>query len=45
MSVKEEKDGKIDYRISDEKCMRCGECVNHFIAGCYMRKVLSIKRE
>ena len=45
LSVKEEKDGKIDYRISDEKCMRCGECVNHFIAGCYMRKVLSIKRE
>lgn len=44
LSVKEGKNGNIDYQISDEKCKRCGECVNHFIAGCYMRKVLSIKR-
>ncbi len=44
LSVKDRKDGSVEYRISDEKCMRCGECVNHFIAGCYMRKVLSIKR-
>ena len=44
LSVKEEKNGKILYQISDEKCMRCGECVNHFTLGCYMRKVLTIKR-
>lgn len=44
LSVKEAKDGTVEYRISDEKCMRCGECVNHFTAGCYMRKVLTIKR-
>ncbi len=44
LSVKERKDGGIEYRISDEKCMRCGECINHFTAGCYMRKVLTIKR-
>ncbi len=44
LSVKDKKDGGVEYRISDEKCMRCGECVNHFTAGCYMRKVLSIKR-
>lgn len=44
LSVKDRKDGSVEYRISDEKCMRCGECVNHFTAGCYMRKVLSIKR-
>lgn len=44
LSVKENKDGTINYCVSDEKCMRCGECVNHFIAGCYMRKVLTIKR-
>lgn len=44
LSVKEQSDGTIEYRISDEKCRRCGECVNHFIAGCYMRKVLAIKR-
>lgn len=39
-----EKDGKISYRISDEKCVRCGQCVGHFVAGCYMRKVLAIRR-
>ena len=44
LSIKEKKDGTMEYRISDEKCMRCGECVNHFTAGCYMRKVLTIKR-
>ena len=32
------------YRIDDDKCLRCTECVDHFNAGCYMRKVLTIKR-
>ncbi|OPJ55205.1 phosphoadenosine phosphosulfate reductase family protein [Clostridium chromiireducens] len=32
------------YRIIDEKCKRCGECINHFEGGCYMRKVLITKR-
>lgn len=32
------------YRIDDERCVRCTECVDHFNAGCYMRKVLTIKR-
>lgn len=32
------------YRIDDDKCVRCAECVDHFNAGCYMRKVLTIKR-
>lgn len=32
------------YRILDEKCVRCGECINHFDGGCYMRKVLITKR-
>ena len=39
-----EKDGEILYQISDKKCVRCGECVGHFVAGCYMRKVLTVKR-
>lgn len=39
-----EKDGEISYNISDSKCIRCGQCVGHFIGGCYMRKVLTIKR-
>lgn len=32
------------YKIDDEKCKRCGECVAHFDGGCYMRKVLITKR-
>nr|WP_308624537.1 phosphoadenosine phosphosulfate reductase family protein [uncultured Eisenbergiella sp.] len=42
--VKDDGTGKIKYNISDEKCRRCTECVGHFNAGCYMRKVLCIKR-
>lgn len=34
----------VRYQIEDQICVRCGECVGHFTAGCYMRKVLSIKR-
>lgn len=38
------KDDGYLYRIDDSHCIRCGECVGHFDAGCYMRKVLTIKR-
>lgn len=44
ISVKDDGTGKITYTISDERCRRCTECVGHFNAGCYMRKVLTIKR-
>lgn len=44
ISIKEAVNGEAVYTISDEKCRRCGECVNHFTAGCYIRKVLTIKR-
>ena len=44
ISVKDNGAGDITYCISDEKCRRCTECVGHFNAGCYMRKVLTIKR-
>lgn len=42
----ENEDGEEEliYRIDDDKCLRCTECVDHFDAGCYMRKVLTIKR-
>ena len=33
----------ISYKILDNKCIRCGECVDHFPRGCYMKKVLTIK--
>ena len=26
LSIRENKDGEIEYHISDEKCKRCGEC-------------------
>ncbi|SNU09503.1 phosphoadenosine phosphosulfate reductase [Streptococcus equinus] len=44
ISVKDDGTGKITYVIDDDKCKRCTECVGHFNAGCYMRKVLGIKR-
>ena len=44
ISVKDNGKGVITYSIDDEKCKRCGECIGHFNAGCYMRKVLGIKR-
>lgn len=44
ISVKDDGSGKITYTIDDKKCKRCTECVGHFNAGCYMRKVLCIKR-
>lgn len=44
ISVKDDGTGKISYCIDDTKCKRCTECVGHFNAGCYMRKVLGIKR-
>lgn len=40
----EQDDGTVTYRIAEERCVRCGECVNHFIAGCYMRKVLATSK-
>lgn len=44
ISVKDDGTGKILYRIDDDKCVRCTACVAHFNVGCYMRKVLGIKR-
>lgn len=44
ISVKDDGTGKISYSIDSDKCKRCTECVAHFNAGCYMRKVLGIKR-
>lgn len=43
ISIREEQ-GCARYLINDKRCLRCGECVGHFEGGCYMRKVLTIKR-
>lgn len=44
ISVKDDGSGNITYAIDSDRCKRCTECVGHFNAGCYMRKVLCIKR-
>lgn len=44
ISVKDNGTGKVVYTIDNDRCVRCTECVGHFNAGCYMRKVLGIKR-
>lgn len=41
---REDDEQNLVYQIDDKKCVRCGHCVDHFTAGCYMRKVLCIKR-
>lgn len=35
--------GNLDYRVNENKCVHCFECVNHFVSGCYLRKVLATK--
>ena len=44
IKISQDKDGRINYRIDNDRCKHCGECVGHFVGGCYMRKVLAIKR-
>lgn len=44
ISVRDDGTGKIIYTINDGKCKRCTECVGHFDSGCYMKKVLRIKK-
>lgn len=35
----------ISYKIDENKCVGCLECVKHFGGGCYMKKVLRTKQE
>lgn len=35
----------ISYTIDSNKCVGCMECVKHFSNGCYINKVLKIKKE
>ena len=41
----ESKTNEIDYRIDENKCVGCMECVKHFDGGCYLKKVLRTKVE
>lgn len=44
IKISEDSSGEVSYHIDESKCVHCGECINHFNGGCYMRKVLTIKR-
>ena len=44
IKISESSNGEVLYQVNEEKCVHCGECINHFNGGCYMRKVLTIKR-
>ncbi len=35
----------ISYTIDENKCVGCLECVKHFANGCYINKILRIKKE
>lgn len=44
----EKQDGKeinISYKIDENKCVGCLECVKHFSGGCFMKKVLRTKQD
>lgn len=43
--IKENNDGTVNYQVSENKCLKCLECVNHFTGGCYIRKVLATKKD
>lgn len=44
ISILTDHTGLLSYKINDQKCVRCGYCIGHYDGGCYMRKVMTIKR-
>lgn len=42
IKIKYEND-ELNYYINSQKCVHCYECINHFVSGCYLRKVLATK--
>ena len=41
--IEQMENGEYSYRIDDNRCVRCGHCVNNFDGGCYMRDVIRKK--
>jgi phosphoadenosine phosphosulfate reductase len=35
---------EVEYTIDEKKCIKCGECIDHFGSGCYMKKILRTKQ-
>ncbi len=44
INIQTDHTGLLSYKIADHKCVRCGLCIGHYDGGCYMRKVMTIKR-
>lgn len=44
INIQTDHTGLLSYKINDSKCVRCGVCIGHYDGGCYMRKVMTIKR-
>ena len=45
INIQTDRSGLLSYKISDAKCVHCGVCIGHYDGGCYMRKVMTIKRD
>lgn len=39
------KNNKLNYKIDENKCTNCHECINHYTSGCYLKKVLATRNE
>ena len=44
IKIETDKTKLLSYTIDNDKCVRCMHCVNHFNGGCYIRKVMCIRR-
>lgn len=44
IEIATDRSGLISYKIKDDKCVRCGHCITHYDGGCYIRKIMCIKR-
>ena len=44
ISIRADASGLLSYQINSSKCVRCAVCIGHYDGGCYMRKVMTIKR-
>ncbi len=44
IEISTDRSGLKSYKIKDDKCVRCGHCINHFDRGCYMCKVMRIQQ-
>lgn len=44
ISIRADVSGLLSYQVNSSKCVCCGACIGHYDGGCYIRKVMTIKR-